>query len=504
MPELPNIVRERLKVSRPTADHPEADVLTAFAERALPDSERAVVAEHLARCHDCRDVLALALPASVSVETIRVPLPVRGGWLRAPVLRWGVVAAGFAVLAVTGLLQYQRGRVGQNFIVAQHTKTVALEKKSAEANHGEELAKAAPGAPSALAGSANAAATNAGRVNAGPADVNGLAAGSANERVAALQKNENAEPAALAGRNVAAGLPLHGSASRGDAVISSLEGRLKQTPLHRQTAPASANKVETQSQLVAENTADQAPSQSFQYQAKDQKKEQGQAAGVGGRAFMDVTVDKAKAPATTVEVSAAAPSLETETAAPASPSNALALRWAISAAGGLLRSFDQGRTWTSVDVNASFPVTSQMVMVVPQAQKNQQVAQQNAPQNTPQAAQQATQLPAPNQTQGQSPTKMLGKAASAQRVAASAGSIPFFRALSAAGLEVWAGGSAGVLYHSANGGEHWTRVVPSAAGILLTGDITGIAFSDPQHGQITTTTQELWTTSDAGQTWQKQ
>jgi photosystem II stability/assembly factor-like uncharacterized protein len=339
-----------------------------------------------------------------------------------------------------------------------------------------------------------------------------LAAGSANERVAALQKNENAEPAALAGRNVAAGLPLHGSASRGDAVISSLEGRLKQTPLHRQTAPASANKVETQSQLVAENTADQALSQSFQYQAKDQKKEQGQAAGVGGRAFMDVTVDKAKAPATTVEVSAAAPSLETETAAPASPSNALALRWAISAAGGLLRSFDQGRTWTSVDVNASFPVTSQMVMVVPQAQKNQQVAPQTAPQNTPQAAQQATQLPAPNQTQGQAPTqaptqaqtKMLGKVAGQSGAAAVSGSVPFFRALSAAGLEVWAGGSAGVLYHSANGGEQWTRVVPSAAGILLTGDITGIAFSDPQHGQITTFAQELWTTSDAGQTWQKQ
>ena len=52
MPELPHIVRERLKVSRPTAAHPDADLLTAFAERALPESERAVVAEHLARCHD--------------------------------------------------------------------------------------------------------------------------------------------------------------------------------------------------------------------------------------------------------------------------------------------------------------------------------------------------------------------------------------------------------------------------------------------------------------------
>jgi hypothetical protein len=495
MPELPNIVRERLKVSRPTADHLDADVLTAFAERALPKSERAVVVEHLARCHDCRDVLALALPATVTAETASVPLPVRGGWLRAPLLRWGVVAAGFAVLAVAGLLQYQRGHVAQTFIAGQRTKTVTLEETNAQANRTEESAKLAPGVPGALAGSANAAGTNAGRVNAGSADVNGFVAGSTNERLAvALPKSENAEPPAPAGRNVAAGLPLHGSASRGAAVTSSYGGPLNQPPLYKQTAPSSASKVETQSQLVAANTADQAASQPFQYEAKDQKKDQRQAPGVDGRAFMDVTVDKAKAPeTTTVEVSTAAPLLETDTAAPTSPSIPLALRWGISASGGLLRSFDQGRTWTSVDVNASFPVAGQMAMVVPQSQKY------------PQAAQDTSQLQAQSQIQSQSEGKAPGKsrAVSAQRAAASAGSIPVFRAISAAGLEVWAGGSAGVLYHSANGGEQWTRVVPSVSGIMLTGDITGIAFSDPQHGQITTSTQELWTTSDAGQTWQK-
>src|ERR1700721_1194643 len=84
MPELPTIVRERLKVSRATATLADADVLTAFGERALPESERAVVAEHLARCHDCRDVLVLALPASVTVEAARLPLPVGRGCLRGP------------------------------------------------------------------------------------------------------------------------------------------------------------------------------------------------------------------------------------------------------------------------------------------------------------------------------------------------------------------------------------------------------------------------------------
>jgi hypothetical protein len=489
MPELPNIVRERLRVSRPTAAHPDADLLTAFAERALPESERVVVAEHLARCHDCRDVLVLALPASVTVEASRLPLPVRDGWLRAPVLRWGVVAAGFAVLTVTGFLQYQRGRVAQTFIAARHAKTVTLEEKSAQADHGGDFAKPAPGAPTELAGSPTSAPVSANRVNNGSASGDSARAGSTNERVAGSlpPRNEaaaNSASLALNSRNLAPGLPFHGRGS--------VSGPIKQSAkLYGGAAPSPAGGAGTQSQLVAANTLDQASNQPFQDQGKDQKEDQGRAPGEGRRAFMDVTVDKAKSPeSTTVDVSAAPPPLETGTAAPTSPVIPIAPRWAISATGGLLRSFDQGRTWANVDVNASFPGSGQMVMVVPQSQ---------------QAAQDTSQLQAQSQAQSQSESKVLSKrkAVSAQPIAASAGSIPVFRAISAAGLEVWAGGSAGALYHSANGGDQWTRVIPSASGILLTGDITGIAFSDPQHGQVTTSTQELWTTFDAGQTWQK-
>jgi photosystem II stability/assembly factor-like uncharacterized protein len=72
------------------------------------------------------------------------------------------------------------------------------------------------------------------------------------------------------------------------------------------------------------------------------------------------------------------------------------------------------------------------------------------------------------------------------------------------GTEVWAGGSTGALFHSSDGGNHWTRVVPLFAGSTLTGDVVTVEFSDPQHGKITTSTPEVWTTTDAGQTWQKQ
>jgi hypothetical protein len=451
MPELPNIVRERLKASRPTAAHPDADVLTAFSERALAESEGAVVAEHLARCHDCRDILALALPATVTAQTAGAPLPARGGWLRAPLLRWGVVAAGLAVLAV-GLLQHQRRHVAQAFIAAREA-TAPVPALTAQASHGEQSVRPTPGA----------AATSA---NSAPANASGVNAGSTIPRDADTTFKQ--KRAAVVPR-----------ASFGDPVKQSF-------PLN--AAPSSAGGAETQSELVATNTSSQAANQPYEYRALDQKKDREQG-GVGGRASMDVTVDKAKAPEmTTVEVSSAAP---TSSAAP------LALRWAISDAGRLLRSFDQGRTWASVDLNASSPVASQMVVEVPQRQKYQQTTPDTSLQVQSQAQ---VQSPA----QKQSEPKSLGKSrAAAQRAVAASVSIPIIRAVSAAGLEVWAGGSAGVLYHSVNGGEQWTRVVPSASGTLLTGDVIAIAFSDPQHGQLTTSTQELWTTFDAGLTWQK-
>ena len=56
MQNVPKIVRERLKAGAPAAQHPDANALTAFAERLLPERERALVFDHLARCGDCRDI----------------------------------------------------------------------------------------------------------------------------------------------------------------------------------------------------------------------------------------------------------------------------------------------------------------------------------------------------------------------------------------------------------------------------------------------------------------
>ena len=69
MQDVPKIVRARLQRESPAAadPHPDADLLTAFAEQSLTAREQEPMLEHLARCGECREVVALALPATEAV-----------------------------------------------------------------------------------------------------------------------------------------------------------------------------------------------------------------------------------------------------------------------------------------------------------------------------------------------------------------------------------------------------------------------------------------------------
>lgn len=117
MADVPKIVHHRLRAATPEQRmleraHPEADVLTAFAEQALSAVERDGVLQHLALCADCRDVVALALPAmemtvtpvETESEAVRAHLPdkARTNWfawasLNWANLRWAALAAGIAI-----------------------------------------------------------------------------------------------------------------------------------------------------------------------------------------------------------------------------------------------------------------------------------------------------------------------------------------------------------------------------------------------------------------------
>jgi len=108
MTEVPKYVRTRLANQEP-AEHPDANVLAAFAEQALAQSERGIVLTHLARCADCREAVALALPA-MEAQAIAVPSS-KKQW-RVPALRWAAVAACFLVVGAAVLLRDRPPQVG--------------------------------------------------------------------------------------------------------------------------------------------------------------------------------------------------------------------------------------------------------------------------------------------------------------------------------------------------------------------------------------------------------
>ncbi len=122
MEGVPGIVRQRLQDAdegitrshqlRPDGPHPDAEVLTAFAEQSLAECERAQVFDHLAQCGDCRDVVFLAAPQTEPVQVLQ-KIPARGGWLSWPVLRWGVLGTCGVIVGAAMMFHHDSGKLSR-------------------------------------------------------------------------------------------------------------------------------------------------------------------------------------------------------------------------------------------------------------------------------------------------------------------------------------------------------------------------------------------------------
>lgn len=90
-------------------NHPDAEILSAFAEQALSAKERSEVLEHLAVCGRCREIFALARQAAGAEFAPARPEVVHPrAWWRS----WGlalVPAAAVAATAVIAIYVHQRG-----------------------------------------------------------------------------------------------------------------------------------------------------------------------------------------------------------------------------------------------------------------------------------------------------------------------------------------------------------------------------------------------------------
>jgi hypothetical protein len=400
------------------------------------------VMEHLSRCGDCREVVALALPATDSVDLPASSSAVRGAWLNPawlswPALRWGVVAAGIILVTSVGLLQYKQR--------AQQQQSVAV--VAMPARQYEKIDTALQNAPSNVPSHDQAPAAQViGRQDQGMA------------KVPAGAPQSTSGPKSAAGIGAASGIGFgSGSSKASPASPQNPNAQLPGAPAGQVSVSGASPAGEVQAESAPTAAQDPVHEQLAQNQSDLPSQEQ---------RLNNLDVVKAKesvAPPAQSSVALArrvpSPNISLVKGAGSSP------RWTISSSGVLQRSFDAGTTWEDVNVSQSSPA---------------------------------------NGARMQSAAELKNQDRNKKVRTKEANPVVVFRAVAALGPEVWAGGTSAMLYHSLDAGSYWTRVVPAEANASLVGDVISVEFSDTQHGKITTSLGELWMTSDDGQTWHKQ
>src|SRR6266481_7943392 len=452
MTEVPKIVYDRLRAALPEQAHPDADLMTAFAEQALSATERDGVLQHLALCGDCRDVVALALPAAdlvaapIASETdglqttasrSRGPHKLSFAW---PTLRWAALAAG-AVVAAAVLLVHP-GKLNQATPSAHQQIT-----PSAPAASGPQIASSS--VPSSQI------------------------ATSPNNQYAVLAKDE-AEPKSelrlskklKAGQAVKPAQAESGMLLADNKKDSGQAGKPSAAPSDRDRvfaydAPSSRAATETVEVSGAAAAVTTEPSAENALMARNETpRDDAPAIEKAKPALQEMetmeTNEQVKTEAAAVPGPARAQTRNVMSAAklasPASPTLARNVTWAIKA-GVLQRSLDSGQSWQDA-LHAVHPLLCY-------ASHNE---------------------------------------------------------------DVWTGGQAGTLFHSANSGVTWVQVQPSIKARQLSSDITHIDMrNDDLHGDLynntrdelrgyargpaeillSTSNNEIWSSADGGKTWAK-
>ncbi|HKN70883.1 MAG TPA: zf-HC2 domain-containing protein [Terriglobales bacterium] len=463
MTEVPKIVYDRLRAALPDRAgpeqaHPEADLLTAFAEQALSATERDGVLDHLALCGDCREAIALALPAA---DMVAAPIATETEAVRAtsirtesernfltafawPGLRWAALAAGVAVAA--SVLLMHPGKLNQATLSSVN-RPVTTTAPPASAPQIAPPSVPASSIPSSSVASSpkdqsaisvrTSARTNEARPNSEMRPFKKLNAGEAVTPSLQAERGmllaENKDKSAQAGKWAAApsagALALDASTSRRATETVEVSGAAAAV----EVAPSADDTLMARNETPAIEKAKPALQEPAlpEKEMKVNGQQNTQAAVVSGLAK----------PQARAMMSAA------KLASPVSQSLARRVTWVIT--GGILqRSPDSGQSWQDA-LRADHP--------------------------------------------------LLCYASHDE--------------------DVWAGGLAGTLFHSADGGVTWVQVQPSIKAQQLSSDVTHIDVRGNVRGDVrgdvhggihgpaeivlSTSTGEIWSSADGGKTWEK-
>jgi hypothetical protein len=431
MQEVPKIVRERLKTTA-VANHPDADVLTAFSERSLAEVDRAIVLEHLGLCAECREIVVLALPAEEQAS-MEMSLSPSHGWLAWPTLRWAFVAAGVVIVSLVGIEQYRQHARSETAVNQPPANFVSTPAPNA-------ASRAPAAAEPARPGSAGAEKREVRHQVTAPAE-------SAEAEVATPASASPLHPftptvhGARRGGRAGGTIPAFGA---GQPAAPKMKAQLAQDASVADAAPAAemASALTTSSGGVgygAENQPGRVHAEMVEV--------------TSAAPLMEEAGDQA-IPATTMASTTGVGVPSTVSVAPGSLPT-----WNISSSGELQRSFNDGKTWEDVDVSDPDALTGRNAGGPLRTAKEKRVKHEKT----------------------------------------------VFRTVAANGPDIWAGGLDGQLYHSSDAGVHWNRVIPAFSGTVLTGDIIRVVFDNgiPDRILTSTSTPEVWVSTDGGQTWQK-
>jgi Carboxypeptidase regulatory-like domain/Photosynthesis system II assembly factor YCF48/Putative zinc-finger len=552
LPELPKIVTSKLAEANlrvDAASHPDADLLTAFVERALPDRERATVLGHLATCAACREVVVFAQPQEAARDAVLIRSRhwISGGLF----LRWGALAA-CAALAVS-LVLFHRQQPREEMIAKKQVSepmaapTLAPPAPSEKAS--EDASQPAPATPAeprredksdsqpaigqAIRQRNDANNTSFGYLKPkrgvaplvrGPSPMSNNAGLVANNSVSDSSTTNtvaNERNLPLSGRNMTQMVQIAPGASAGANVDSKLAKASPADAVAQDQDKVAKKDEETRAKeknLIvggfSESVAASAPAPIIETGAAAYASKAGEIRGVvvdpSGAVIPDAKVTITNT-ATRVSIVSA-----TNTAGLYDVSSVPIGPYTITVSKSGFKEFvRQGVNLEpqTVAVNAMLQLgaVSETVEVETSSVSVQtETSNQNMVfDKTDLHASSARRASANLSPARQAATWQVTDAGDLQRSldggkdweSVSVGQPVKLRAVVTTGFQVWAGGHAGALFHSLDGGEHFTQVKVHNRHASLTGDIVTLNFQDPRHGRIETVGHEVWTTSDGGKTW---